>query len=220
MCAIVPDRRRGAAWRTACAVRWPAATTDHGYVQPVRDRPDRRWSESVLPPEPRSPRSAHRDVMRARIVLPAADGAANAAIAAELGMCEDTVRKWRRRFCRSGPGRAGRPAAPGRPPRVHRRAGGRGQGAGLRAARRDRGAAGPLVAAPSWPPRRSRQRHGPRRSRRPPCAAGWPPMRSSPGSTGPGSSPATRTSRSRPPGCWTSTHRDWEGQPARRRTST
>lgn len=44
-------------------------------------------------------RCAHRDVVRARIVLAAADGAANAAIARDVGFCVDTVRLWRRRFC-------------------------------------------------------------------------------------------------------------------------
>jgi transposase len=43
-------------------------------------------------------RTAHRDVVRARIVLAAAEGASNAAIAAELAVHIDTVRKWRRRF--------------------------------------------------------------------------------------------------------------------------
>jgi transposase len=44
----------------------------------------------------------HRDVLRARIVLAAADGASNAAIGRTSGACEDTVRKWRRRFCEHG----------------------------------------------------------------------------------------------------------------------
>jgi transposase len=44
----------------------------------------------------------HRDVLRARIVLAAADGATNAAIAWSLGITVDTVRKWRRRFCEHG----------------------------------------------------------------------------------------------------------------------
>ena len=44
----------------------------------------------------------HRDVLRARIVLAAADGASTAAIGRTLGVCDDTVRKWRRRFCRHG----------------------------------------------------------------------------------------------------------------------
>jgi transposase len=41
----------------------------------------------------------HRDVVRARIVLAAADGAANAQIARDLQICDDTVRRWRHRFC-------------------------------------------------------------------------------------------------------------------------
>jgi transposase len=45
-----------------------------------------------------SVRAAHRDVIRARIILAAAAGRSNASIAAELGMHTDTVRKWRRRF--------------------------------------------------------------------------------------------------------------------------
>ena len=44
----------------------------------------------------------HRDVLRARIVLAAAEGVTNAAIARSLGVTEDTARKWRRRFCEDG----------------------------------------------------------------------------------------------------------------------
>jgi len=44
----------------------------------------------------------HRDVLRARIVLAAAEGATNAAIAQNLGVTDDTVRKWRRRFSQHG----------------------------------------------------------------------------------------------------------------------
>ena len=57
----------------------------------------------------------HREVLRARIVLAAADGDANAAIAREVGVCEDTARRWRHRFCRSRlEGLKDRPR-PGRP---------------------------------------------------------------------------------------------------------
>jgi transposase len=53
-------------------------------------------------------------VQRAVIVLAAADGTPNAQIARRLGICVDTVRKWRARFCaRSLPGLADRPR-PGR----------------------------------------------------------------------------------------------------------
>lgn len=58
-----------------------------------------------------------REVIRARIVLAAAEDIANAQIARDLRICEDTVRRWRRRFCgqrvdglRDRP-RSGRPPA-------------------------------------------------------------------------------------------------------------
>jgi transposase len=44
-------------------------------------------------------RTAHRDVIRAKIILAAAEDRTNAAIAADLQLHVDTVRKWRRRFC-------------------------------------------------------------------------------------------------------------------------
>lgn len=44
------------------------------------------------------PSAQARQVLRARIVLAAADGASNAGIAAGLGICVDTVRKWRSRY--------------------------------------------------------------------------------------------------------------------------
>lgn len=57
----------------------------------------------------------YRMVLRARIVLMAAGGAANCVIAARLGTCEDTARKWRRRYCEKGlEGLADAPR-PGRP---------------------------------------------------------------------------------------------------------
>ena len=68
----------------------------------------------VLPRRARAQRCPHRAVQRARIVLAAAVGRANAAIARRLGICVDTVRKWRARFCAEGlPGLADRPR-PGR----------------------------------------------------------------------------------------------------------
>jgi transposase len=57
----------------------------------------------------------HRLVMRARIVLLAADGLANCVIAARLGICDDTARKWRRRFCQLGPHGLADAPRPGRP---------------------------------------------------------------------------------------------------------
>jgi transposase len=55
--------------------------------------------------------------LRARIVLAAAEGAANAAIAGELGVGDDMVRKWRRRFCEEGLDGLGDRPRPGRPRR-------------------------------------------------------------------------------------------------------
>jgi transposase len=58
---------------------------------------------TVLTVRAHAARVAHRDVVRARIVLAAADGRPNGGIAAEdLGLHVDTVRKWRRRFAADG----------------------------------------------------------------------------------------------------------------------
>jgi transposase-like protein len=46
------------------------------------------------------PTGQARMLFRARIVLAAADGASNAGIARDLAVCQDTVRKWRRRYAR------------------------------------------------------------------------------------------------------------------------
>jgi transposase len=58
--------------------------------------------EAVLRARARSSTAPHRDVIRARIVLAAAQGATNTEIAAEVGVHIDTVRKWRRRFAAAG----------------------------------------------------------------------------------------------------------------------
>jgi transposase len=55
-------------------------------------------------------------VLRAMIVLLAADGAANAAIADELDVCVDTARKWRARFHAKGIDGLADAPRPGRPP--------------------------------------------------------------------------------------------------------
>jgi transposase len=44
----------------------------------------------------------HRDVLRAKIILACAAETSHARIAADLGVCEDTVRKWRRRYADTG----------------------------------------------------------------------------------------------------------------------
>ena len=51
----------------------------------------------------RRPKTAQALAQRARIVLSAAEGRSNSAVAAELGITARTVGKWRRRFTEQGP---------------------------------------------------------------------------------------------------------------------
>ena len=70
----------------------------------------------MLAARARSVRGPYRDRLRAAIVLAAAAGQDNAAIARQLGVCSDTVRKWRRRFAEGRlPGLTDAPRS-GRPP--------------------------------------------------------------------------------------------------------
>jgi len=61
-----------------------------------------RLVRQVLTARARSGRGQHRDVLRARIVLAAAGDRTNSAIAAELAISVETVRKWRKRFHAEG----------------------------------------------------------------------------------------------------------------------
>jgi transposase len=87
----------------------------------VIDEEQRRRLEAVA----RSRPASVRDVQRARIVLAAADGMSNAAIARALSLRENTVRTWRDRFAEHGIAgledlpRSGRPRVYG--PDVHLR---------------------------------------------------------------------------------------------------
>jgi transposase len=72
--------------------------------------------EAVLAARARSVRSPYRDRLRARIVLAAAAGSTNAAIAAQVGVHVDTVRKWRRRFADAGLAGLADASRSGRPP--------------------------------------------------------------------------------------------------------
>jgi transposase len=56
-----------------------------------------------------------RLVLRARIVLLAAGGLPNSSVAARLGICEPTARKWRRRYCEQGLAGLADAPRPGRP---------------------------------------------------------------------------------------------------------
>jgi transposase len=73
----------------------------------------------VLEARVRRPTAQQREVIRARIVLAAADGEQNITIAGRLGVAVNTVSKWRKRFVQEGlgglgiaSGRAGRAASP------------------------------------------------------------------------------------------------------------
>lgn len=75
--------------------------------------------------------SPYRDVMRAKIILLAAEGLGNDVIASRLDTPRQIVSKWRKRFCLWRlPGLAEQPRG-GRPPRFSPRRGGRRQGPGL-----------------------------------------------------------------------------------------
>ena len=89
---------------------------------------------------------AHREVVRAKIVLLAAEGHANVEIARRLDTTERSVGMWRRRFCEEGvPGLDQKPR-PGRPGSFSPRADRGDQGAGVRASRRVGSAAVALVS--------------------------------------------------------------------------
>ena len=64
----------------------------------------------------RAPTSQQRMVMRARVVLRAADGAANDRIASELGVALMTVKLWRRRYAKAGVDGLADAPRPGHPP--------------------------------------------------------------------------------------------------------
>src|SRR5215207_6363644 len=99
---VAPTDSASAARQTAMAMVTP-------YLVELTDA-----DRGVLTRRARSERAAHREVLRAQIVLAAADGASNAEIARRVGVCDDTVRKWRARFWSQGlPGLADRPR-PGR----------------------------------------------------------------------------------------------------------
>ena len=90
-----------------------------------RSELERRAGKLTLP---------YRDVQRAKVVLYAADGLSNVAIAARLGMCSKVVGQWRRRFCEQRlAGLEDQPRS-GRPRRFPPGRGRAGQGDRLRAA--------------------------------------------------------------------------------------
>ncbi len=149
------------------------------------------------------PTAAYRLVLRARIVLAAADGASNPAIAAAVGVHVDTARKWRRRFVEQGMAGLSDADRPGRPRRFTavQTAQVKALACELPATRgvplsrwsaadlADEAVCAGIVAdiSPTT------------------VARGWPPTRSNPGDTARGSFPGIRTSPPRPPLCSTCT---------------
>jgi len=72
---------------------------------------------AVLEERAGSRSASHASVVRARIVLLAADGVQNVEIASRVGVCVDVASRWRKRFCEEGlAGLADRPRS-GRPRR-------------------------------------------------------------------------------------------------------
>jgi hypothetical protein len=85
----------------------------------------------VLEGQARKYTSPYRDVIRAKIILLAAEGLDNDVIAARLDAPRQIVSKWRKRFCLWRlPGLEEQPRG-GRPPRFSPRRGRGGQSAGL-----------------------------------------------------------------------------------------
>jgi hypothetical protein len=87
----------------------------------------------------------YREVIRAKIVLLAADGLSDQEIAERLDCTDRTASKWRRRFAAEGLAGLDERPRPGRPRSFSRRRDRRGQGAGVRVAGADRPAAVALV---------------------------------------------------------------------------
>src|SRR5690625_7378323 len=71
---------------------------------------------ALLQARVRAGTTPQRMVLRMLIVLMAADGTTNATIAEELGVCLDTVRKWRARLCVNGVDGVADATRSGRPP--------------------------------------------------------------------------------------------------------
>ena len=148
--------------------------------------------------------TAQQLVARARIVLLAAAGWTNTKIAQRVGVCVDTVRKWRHRW-RVQPGTAslGDAKRSGRPPSFTPV-----QVGGVKAlACQPPEASGVPLSRWSCPDLAAQVvADGIAASvSTPRCDGGWPRTRSNPGSTSPGSSSAIRTSPPRPPGFLTCT---------------
>src|SRR5215212_3000060 len=78
----------------------------------------------------------HREVIRAKVVLLAAEGHHDSEIARRLDCTDKTAAKWRRRFIAEGVAGLDERPRPGRPRSFSPRRDRRGQGAGVRASGR------------------------------------------------------------------------------------
>lgn len=87
----------------------------------------------------------YREVIRAKIVLLAAEGLTDIEIAARLDCTDRMVAKWRKRFATEGLAGLNERPRPGRPRSFSPRRDRRGQGAGVRVAGADRAVAVALV---------------------------------------------------------------------------
>jgi len=87
--------------------------------------------ERCLQETARKYRSPYCDVVRAKIVLLAADGLENTEIAARLDLPRQIVSKWRKRFCQERLGGLESRPRRGRPNLPTPRGRGRGKGSGL-----------------------------------------------------------------------------------------
>jgi hypothetical protein len=116
-------------------------------ARPPRDRIELTDDERVvLERTARAEKLPFQEVLRARIVLYAAEGLHDTEIAARLDTSPGLVGRWRRRFAeRRLEGLKDKPRS-GRPRRFPPGAGRRGQGDRLRAAGQSRPAARPLLA--------------------------------------------------------------------------
>src|SRR5215213_11730624 len=88
---------------------------------------------------------SHREVIRAKVVLLAAEGYHDSEIARRLDCTDKTAGKWRRRFAEEGLAGLDERPGPGRPRSFSPRRDRRSQGDGVRAAGADRAAAVALV---------------------------------------------------------------------------
>ena len=137
------------------SARRPPCRASPYVVMPGRCRTGRSWSQLA-----RRGTAPHRLVMRARIVLLAADGLANCVIAARLGICDDTVRKWRRRYCQQGLDGLADAPRPGRPRKFAAQVAAEVKALACELPAASGTAAGP-VELPRAGPRGSRRRHHP-----------------------------------------------------------